>query len=184
MRRTSLAAILVIPVAVCAFSQQPTKNDATPTCSFSETYKKDGWTVPGLVGAKAKKPRAPLSNIPGVFLTMLEPANPETDIAEVSCTRDHPGRLEIEENAPIKILNLWSFDFGGRIFAYRVEYARESIQDGKRYELASESGVFFYDLDGSGHFTVMRDPVLGLSWFIPEFIPDWAKKTAEDAPTK
>ncbi|MGA3371658.1 MAG: hypothetical protein ABSC48_07845 [Terracidiphilus sp.] len=188
MLRASFATLLIVIGAAPVFSQQPAKSDAPPTCSFSEIYRKDGWTVPGASGAKAKKPRAPLGNIPGVFLTMLEPGEAETNMATISCSRDHPGRLEIEEDAPIQILALWSFDFGGRIFAYRVVYGCEVINSGKREHLACASTVFFYDMDGSGRLT-LSDGGRGVApgknpGFLPSFIPDWAKNNAGAASTR
>jgi hypothetical protein len=178
MIRVSLAALLIVLGVGKACCQQSVQSSASETCSFAEIYRQDGWAVPGLVGAKAKSQRAKLSKLPGVFVTMLQPAEPETFFQHVWCPQDHPGRIEIE-NAPIKVLDLWSFDFGGRVFAYRVSYAREAMKDGVRSELAAASIVFFYDADGSGRFTVVRGGTMGVGSFAPAYIPEWAKSSTD-----
>lgn len=108
---------------------------------------------------------------------MLLPAEPETYFLHVWPAEDHPGRIEIE-NRPIKILDLWSFDIGGQVFAYRVSFAREAIQNGVRTELGASSTVFFYDLDGSGKFALMRWAGVGVASYLPSPVPEWvtAKK--------
>jgi hypothetical protein len=113
-----------------------------------------------------------------VFITVLEPAEAETNITEIYCAEGHPGRLMIDER-PIRILALWSLDFGGQIFAYRISYALQTIDDGKRHELGAASVLFFYDMDGSGRFTMRDSTMIG---FLPSFIPDWAKKSAGTTP--
>lgn len=178
MIRSSLAALLIAFGVGSACCQQPAQKDASQVCSFAEIYRKDGWTVPGLDGAKVKSQRARLSNLPGVFVTMLQPAEPETFFQNLGCPQDHPGRIEIE-NAPIKVLDLWSFDVGGRVFAYRISYAREAVNNGVRSELAAASTVFFYDADGSGLFTVVRGGTMGVGSFAPAYIPDWAKSSTD-----
>jgi hypothetical protein len=111
---------------------------------------------------------------------MLKPDNVESNLSEWHCSEKDPGRIEIVENAPVKIYALWAFDFGGPVFAYRVAYAPESINGGQRHELASMTSVFFYDPDGSGKFSVLkyqkwvREPKF--TEYLPESVPDWAKK--------
>lgn len=172
--RISLAVIVLSMWVANAYCQAPSHGDAPALCTYSELYKKSGWKIPGLEGAKPKGERANLKNLPGVSVTMLQPSEPETFLQDVSCPYDHPGRLVVEDNSPIKVLALWSFDFGGRVFAYRLSYARETIDNGKRSELAAASTVFFYDLDGSGRFSVLKRATVG-----PPSIPDWAKSSAD-----
>jgi hypothetical protein len=181
MIRRGFAALLVFLWVQYACCQQPIQSETSPVCNFSEVYRKDGWTVPGVKDAKVKRERVTMSNFPGVFVAMLQPTDPETFIADVHCSRDHRGRLEIEDR-PIKILDLWSFDFGGHLFAYRIHYEEEALSDGKRGELASASTVFFYDLDGFGKFTLIKGPTTGAGLFAPAFIPDWTKGSANQTP--
>ena len=123
--------------------------------------------------------RKPVSDtMPHVFATKLAPVNPETTLTKVWCTRDQGGRLQIDEE-PIGVIWLLSYDFDGRVFAYGVKYVEEWILDGTRRQLGAESQVVFYDLDGSGRFTLMKGPGGPL---IPTFIPDWIKKSAGAAP--
>jgi hypothetical protein len=185
MLRAPFASALVLLGTSVAFPQQPAPKDATPNCTFSEVYKKDGWTVPGVHGAKVKQ-RATLTDLPGVFVTILEPADAQTNIPEIWCPQDHPGRLVLDDS-PIRIMVLWSFDCGGRVFAYRISYAEEAIYNGERHELAAATSVFFYDMEGSGKFTVLDagKRLNGKGWgYLPSFIPDWAKNNAAAPPAK
>jgi hypothetical protein len=181
MPRTGLAIILVVLASLDAFPQQLAPKAATPTtCSFSEIYRKDGWTIPGLPGVKVKGQRAKLTNMPGVFVTVLIPRESEAMMTDIWCPPDHSGRLEMEDQ-PIRILDLWSFDFSGRVFAYGISYGKDAMQNGIRVPLGAASAVMFYDLDGSGHFTVRR----WARWpFMPDFIPDWARNGADASPSK
>jgi len=189
LRTGLIASALVIAIGAASAQQpspiqKPETQAAPPTCSFSEIYNKDGWTVPGVDGAKVKQ-RAKFTNMPGVFVSILEPLETETNMTEVVCDRNHPGRLEIED-APIVILALWSFDFGGKVFAYRISYGCEAMDHGKRDHLACSSTAFLYDVDGSGNFT-QRDGggVNGKGiGFMPSFIPDWAKGGDGETPNQ
>src|ERR1700720_1411174 len=172
MFRISFPFFLIVLGYGKLFSQQPSPGPGTPTCSFSEIYREDGWTVPGVAGAKVKGQRARFSNIPGVSVTVLIPVESESTVTGIWCPPDHAGRLEIEER-PIGILNLWFFVFEGRVFAYGISYGKEVIQNGTRVPIGSSLAAMFYDVDGSGHFKVRK-------WsrypFMPDFVPDWVKK--------
>jgi len=105
-------------------------------------------------------------------------------LVDLHFDQDHEGRIELIDQ-PVKILQLWLFDFEGRVFAYRVQYAPEALENGNREELAAASIVFFYDEDGSGKFKVARWPKLLKSngmGYLPEFIPDWVKDRHVDPP--
>jgi hypothetical protein len=128
--------------------------------------------------AKGKNPRKPYSDIPGVFATRLVPKQTETTITVLWCSRDDVGRLQIE-NEPIGVISLWAFDFDGHVFAYSVRYVMEWISKGSRRQLGGESQAIFYDLDGSGHFTLMRGPG---GPCVPTVIPDWVKKGTGSSP--
>jgi len=174
MFRITFMSILIVLGSGQLVAQQPAPGATAPVCSFSEIYRAEGWTVPGLARATVKSQRARFSNIPGVFVTVLMPVESESTITDIWCPPDHEGRLEIKEQ-PIGILNLWSFDFAGRVFAYGVSYGREAMQNGARVPIGAASAVMFYDVDGSGRFAVRK-------WarypFMPDFVPDWAKKDA------
>jgi hypothetical protein len=74
---------------------------------------------------------------------------------------------------PIRILALWAFDFKGRTFAYGLSYGIDAMQDGSRVPLGAASGVMFYDVDGTGRFTIIRAARFP---FVPELIPNWVEK--------
>jgi hypothetical protein len=167
--------------AAYGYCQPSERTDQIESCSFAEIYSKAGWSIPGLDRATVKNPRARLTNLPGVFVTILQPGEPETTFQRIGCSREHVGRLEIEKE-PVKILELWSYDFDGRVFAYRISFAREAVSDGVRSELAAASTVFFYDMDGHGVFTILRNVGGGLDAYRP-MVPDWTnniqRKTKE-----
>jgi hypothetical protein len=181
-----LKIFLMIAAAALAagdgFSQPPSGANGEKTCSFSEIFRKDGWTIPGLPAKQAGKyVRKPVTEkMSDVFATMLTPVKPETTLTKIWCAHDQGGRLQIDEE-PIGIIWLLSYDFEGRIFAYGVRYVEQWIKDGIRRQLGAESQVIFYDLDGSGRFTLMKGPGGPL---IPDFIPDWVKKGADLTPSK
>jgi hypothetical protein len=105
---------------------------------------------------------------PGYFVSSYQPIKAETFIPQdVSCPYNHPGRLVIE-NRPVRVVQLISWDYEGKLFMYEVFYALQVIYHGTRTELAAESQWQFFDVDGSGRFTVMR-PV-DRNPFAPEMI--------------
>jgi hypothetical protein len=105
MLRITFTSVLIVLASGTLFPQQPNPGTTTPACSFSEIYRAEGWTVPGLAGAKVKGQRAKFSNIPGVFVAVLTPVESESTTTDIWCPPDHAGRLEIEEQ-PMGILNL------------------------------------------------------------------------------
>jgi hypothetical protein len=90
MVRTILAALLAVLAPAPMFSQQPADQGATQTCNFSEAYRKEGWNIPGLRGAKQKETRRAVSNLEGLFVTMLQPAEAETNFEHVWCPDANP----------------------------------------------------------------------------------------------
>jgi len=180
MSRLGLAIILVAVASGNAFSQQTTNADASKGCTFSEVYRKVGWAIPGMpaVPVQGKYPRKPYSDMPGVFVTALEPNPVETTITVIWCSRDDDGRLQIDDE-PIGVISLMAYDFDGRVFAYAVRYGMQSILEGKRSQLGGVSQAIFYDLDGSGRFTLMRGPGGPI---VPSFIPDWVRERPGSLP--
>jgi hypothetical protein len=161
-----------------ADSQALVQGDATITCGQSGSItKKEGWTIPGLKGAKLKQ-HATLENLKGFSLTIMEPGDAESIITYARCSQTG---TEIEEKTdlPIKIIKLSSYDFGGRVFAYRLEFSRETVQNGVRGELGGSFRVFYYDMDGSGRFSFAEFLTTISGSMIPAFIPDWAKNRSE-----
>ncbi len=186
MARIVTGSLLIVVGAAGVFAQQPAPKDTPPTCDSSKSYNKNGWTVPGVDGAKVTQ-HAAFTNIPDVFVTILQPLNAETNMTKVSCSRDHSEWPAIEEDIPIKILRLWFFDIDGHVFAYRVEYACEVIENGERLELGCASSAFFYDNDGLGRFTLTDSGKSGNGkgfGFLPSFIPEWVKVYAKAVPAQ
>lgn len=164
-----LCAVFAIVVA-CNYArcQQSSDKEEAPTCCYSELYRKEGWVIPGVKDAKSKW-RVAVPDRPKVYMTELEPTSHKASIQRFSCSREHSGRVEIDD-VDVGIRNLTSFDIGGHIFAYNFEYGIDGI--------GAVWIVKFYDLDGSGRFTLRRSERVRI---VPELIPDWVRGSTQGA---
>jgi len=169
MIRLVCAVTIFIAFVEGAQSQKPVENGPPPNCDHTELYRKDGWAVPGIKGAK-RKWRTAVPNKPEVYVTELEPATRASTIQSFRCSIEHPGRLEIGD-VDMGILYLSSFDVGGRVFAYTMVYGVDGI--------AAEWSIRFYDLDGSGRFTLRRSE---RNRFVPELVPQWVQDSTSSKP--
>lgn len=158
-----LSGIVMLAILTSNLYPQQSGDTSAEQICYSELYRKEGWTIPGLQGARKKGGRGAVPEKPDVYLTALEPPHRGSTIQIFRCSREHTGRLEIED-LDVGIIDLSSFDVGGRIFAYNLIYGVDGI--------AAEWSIRFYDLDGSGRFTLRRTE---RSRFTPELIPDWVK---------
>ena|ERR1700722_1643367 len=163
MLRTAFALIFFTAVTGGVFAQQRVTTTTPPTCNCSEIYNKNGWSIPGLANAKVNFSGA-FKQVPGVSVTELSPVEAESTITEISCSPSAEGRLEVNDR-PIKILKLRAWEYERHVFAYSVEYELQVMEDGSRVPLGAMTGMIFYDLDGSGLFTVRKTAV---SPFLPE----------------
>jgi hypothetical protein len=189
MLRAGLVFAFIVLTCEALFSQSAGGTSAT-TCGFSEIYRPSGWRIPGVVGSSEKimkskeielpgilpppqqrVARASLSNIPGVFATQMQPGNSDLKIPLPYCSPDYPGRLISDESKPVRVLQLWRFDFNGKVFAYGIEYTPATNPP-----ILAFGQVLFYDLDGTGTFTVARIPKV--YFFAAVEVPKWAKEGA------
>jgi hypothetical protein len=177
-RQKLLIALAFSLSASTAISQAPSTSSGSAKCQFAEVFRHDGWTIPGTDSTKSKQ-RTPLAKHAGMFITKYEPLDADISLTIATCKSTQEGRLEIKE-VTARIIKLWAFDAGSKPFAYRLEYA-EAASDDKRSEPGS-SIIFFYDLDGSGTFTLFKyaDPAKGI--MLPSIVPDWAQNEM-DQPT-
>jgi hypothetical protein len=134
------------------------------TCGSTEIHKKEGWTVPGLLNAKIKS-HATYRNIPDFTITILKPVDDQATLTNIWCSSRNGGTITLED-APIRVLKLWSWEYKGRIFAYSVEFGKQAIQHGERIDIGAASGLVFYDKEGSGIFSVRKYAQLPIT-------PDW-----------
>jgi hypothetical protein len=185
--KKSLYFVMVSTMMLAAFGQRTDaqcggSSPAEKQCGFSETYRPEGWEVPGLSGAVPKSERMSLKISPGgivegVFVTEMK-AKSISNLLLPRCTQEHLGRLSIE-SLTVRVVNMWKVDFKGKVFAYVVDYEPQIMEkDGPHGTLCSISLVFL-DVDGSGRFKVMRwnQPLRKSFLFSPE-IPDWAKQSS------
>jgi hypothetical protein len=143
-------------------------------CRFSEVYRAEGWKIPGVSGAAPKGGRLALQNLPGTFLTDLVPGKSDQRMVLPNCQQDFPGRLAIRE-APVRVLAMSRVDFNGRVFAYTARYEPQTLVNGVPHRSMEFVQVVFYDVDGSGRFTVMKYDMQGLFLNSPD-VPEWAKR--------
>ena len=144
----------------------------TSSCQYSELYKKEGWFVPGREGAKSTRARTAVSGKMDIYFTVLQPARRESTIQVYRCSREHIGRLEIED-ITMGIGYISSFDVGGRVFAYSLTYGVNATDIGTQVPVAAVWSVKFYELDGSGRFTLRRSE---RNRIVPELVPGWVKR--------
>lgn len=175
MHRIICAISLVVVTTVSGYSQESDEKNAPAPCIYSELYKTEGWKIPGLKGARKKSGRAAVPNKPGVYMTELEPTDRASTIEVFRCSQVHAGRLEVE-SIDIGIAYLYSFDVGGRVFAYSLTYGIDVAENGQSMPIGAVWLVMFYDPDGSGRFTLRRGEK---GRFVPDLIPDWVKNNAE-----
>jgi hypothetical protein len=179
-RQKLLIALVFILCTSSAFTQTPATSSSSSKCQFSEVLRQEGWTIPGVDSAKPK-PRTSLARHAGMFVTMYEPLDAEVNLTIATCKSTQEGRLEIKDIS-VKIIRLWAFDAGSKPYAYRLEYADAASNDDKHSDPGSSSIIFFYDLDGSGLFTLFKYADSTKSSSLPSIIPDWAQNEM-DQPT-
>ena len=165
---TTVLFVLSLSATATLCAQQPSISNAATTCDISEVHNLDGWAVPGLKGAVVQGKPTHYPN--GVVARSLVPRDRQSSFAYYRCSEDHRGRLEIGE-FPIGIHHIISFEVGGRVFAYYVHLGRERLEHGKRLDFGTELQIIYYDLDGSGRFTLRKSTMVRA----PEFTPDWVR---------
>jgi hypothetical protein len=175
--------ILLVPVFLhlgIACAQDATGAGQMRSHECSEFYRSEGWTVPGLKGAKASGEQSPPEAKSEIRLKVLKPAQVEGALTLVRCPADSPGRVEVDE-VPVKVLQLLAYEYAGSLFAYRVSFTQEtSLADGTRTETGGESAVFFIDLDGTGRFKLMKPPSSLRELYAPPVVPDWVRRSAAE----
>ena len=145
------------------------------SCGISEVLNRNGWKIPGLSrGLSGRHAQWTTGGLENVFVDFLEPISAQASVVLVSTSRGRVGTVEVREQ-PVEVTEILRFTMNGHIFAYRVTAVPVSVdKHGKRTPLGSEERLGFYDVDGSGRFTVMRDAGT-LEPFVP-VIPDWVRK--------
>jgi hypothetical protein len=161
---TALSLVLLVSLSTLSFSQE------NGFCDIKEVFRKEGWNVPGLKGASVLGSKRPYPTMPGVSITTLKPTQTQTTFTYYDCSSEQRGRLQITEY-PIGILWLGRVDYRGKTFAYLIHFGRQKYVKRKREDAGAESTFVFYDLDGSGRFTLRRYSAIPQ----PEFIPHWTQ---------
>ena len=148
----------IIALALITLIAEPTKAADPTACSIRELYNREGWEIPGLVGAKVSESRKVSGVLEGVKVDILEPKTPRGRLTLVLCVSSQPGRLELL-NQPIEALSIWRYSRYGRVYAYVLTAGEMAIENGGWVASASETTVAFYDQDGSGKFTIMKEVI-------------------------
>jgi hypothetical protein len=159
---------LVWPISVfpqCGFVVKPV--------SATAWYRRDGWQLPGLDGAKVKGPyKVSVNGNPpawprGVTLSEVIAKHKRANFPEVQF--ENNGTTKRMEAAEFGILQLWRWDIDGKPYAYSYELARPG--------LACEFSVDILDNKGDGIFRIMSVPghpplTRNLQ---PPPVPEWGK---------
>jgi hypothetical protein len=169
-----LALVLVSLSLICHGDQSPEARQESDghLCRFDSVSHFGGWTVPGLVGSAPTDVRRTFPNAPGLTALRLRPAKTSVKLAILRCSRRASGRIDFELTL-VKTLELWRCEFRGRIFAYAASYEPQHIEGGERRGTLGFVPVIFYDIDGSGKFSIMRYP--GGTLLDALEVPEWAK---------
>ncbi len=173
--KTFVSVVLIILSALLCLAQEPEKQGATQQIQIAEILDRKGWKVPGVTGARIiQHARWTTEGLEGIFADTLKPVSPNTSVLLLTTVRDKPGAIEVRQQQ-IEVTEILRFSMNGRTFAYRITAIPQSIDSrGKRTSLGSEERLAFYDVDGTGKFTVMQDAG-DFGPFVP-MIPGWVKK--------
>ncbi len=156
-------------------SQPYDSKPADKRCDFAEVFRYEGWRIPGLRGATPKGNRVDLARFHGVFATELNAGKSDLNLVAPEFVDNTPGRLAVR-TWPVRVIELWRFDFNGRVFAYAADYESQSMVDGVPHQSMRLVSVLFYDVDGSGLFKIMKYDSLGPIHSLD--VPEWAKKSS------
>jgi hypothetical protein len=171
-----LAIFLVAILSTLLYGQAPEAQQSPQTCGISEMLNRGGWRIPGLSKVLPKKHgQWTTGGLENVFVEFLQSSAPKDSVVLISAVRGHVGTIEFREQA-VDVTEILRFEMNGHVFAYRVTAVPVSVgKNGSRSPLGSEERLAFYDVDGSGRFTVMRDAG-GFEPFVP-FVPEWVKQS-------
>jgi hypothetical protein len=142
--------------------------ETSAACTASDSFvRPQGWEIPGLDGAVVASKQNIQIGADTVLAESLTPKSPVTTRLEIECSKD--GRLE-ERRRPVKVWGLTRFSMNGRVFGYMAATQRLP-EGGGTGVIGLDRFEEFYDMDGSGRFTVRRDRDLREKMIIPP----WAR---------
>jgi hypothetical protein len=95
-----------------------------------------------------------LANIPGAFVTSLQPGG-DGSLTLIYCDRDYPGRLLVQDSQ-VEVHKLFRLDFKGKVFAYFGSFAPFGLINGRKEVTMTFTAAIFYDIDGSGRFVIKK----------------------------
>jgi hypothetical protein len=153
-------------------AQSGEQSQCVSSCRFKEIFNPRGWTIPGLSKTKLAHARYTTEGTPpDVFVDLVQPISPADSVFLVS--RQSADRLEVRDQ-PADISSISRFTMNGHTFGYLVIADLVAItENGKRLGVGTEERLYYYDPDGSGTFTVMRNAG-ELQFKI--IVPDWVKE--------
>jgi hypothetical protein len=143
-------------------------------CGFSELFRPEGWKIPGISGAVPKGKAFALASVPSISILDMQAGKSDRNLLLPMCSRDFPGRLIIRAT-PVRVLAMSRVDFKGKVFAYTAQYEPQTEADGVPHRSLEYTQVVFYDVDGSGRFSVMKYDMKGLFLRSPD-VPEWAMR--------
>jgi hypothetical protein len=173
------AAVVTLVCSHCPYAWASPDQSA---CNFQGVHDERGLTVPGLDGATAPEEkgvvqahRYVINGVPtGVDIVEMKFGTVLDRVNMYQCSSKDPGMLDVHRTYA-HIYRLWRVQKNGNVFAYAVWFAPTSPPetDGTYHEIAAMYGLVFYDVDGDGKFTVMKE-IAGAGALRPQ-IPDWVR---------
>ena len=152
LMKTFYWTFLTIPfLCLTAFSQTST---LPAQCNeVREIVKPGGWDIPGISETQVKNTaRFATDEDKNIMVTILESKSPTGVFTYMSPMRGVPNRYILREQ-PVRVREIRRFEKYGKVFAYRIDAVYVAVSG---RDLAAETPLLFYDLDGSGRFQVLR----------------------------
>ena len=177
----ALMTAVALLAASCTWAGQSASQDANATngnCGARDVYKFDGWQIPGLAGAVPQGELLADADVPGVSIREMKPGKTDEPLVIIGCASKAAGGGIDYKALPVVVMQMWRYEFGGKVFAYSVVYPLWHIFKGKRVPLAGYAAVGFYDMDGDGLFTIMRYEEAETMVRDVE-VPKWANRPAD-----
>jgi hypothetical protein len=169
---TRSAVIVGVTLLLTIVTMTAAQPAGEPNCNIVELYNPEGWAVPGLSNATVtKQVRNKTRDDQEVSVDVLQPRNRVARLPLVSFIASHPGRLEVREQ-PIDVIEIRRYSIRGNVFAYRLSAGQVSIEGHRRVPIAAAEIVMYYDMDGSGRFTI-REYASKVPYALK--VPDWVR---------
>ncbi len=148
----SLLSVFFVLAGVSVFFAQSQSSPAQKV--ESSAIKSDGWTLPNLSNSRVVFEGTKVLNNAVVKL-LIQNLNSPQEMKLQFFLRSPTGSLEILEQET-EVSTVTSYELGGRIFAYKVDYVPFERYEDIKVRLGKVYPYFYVDNDGDGVFEERR----------------------------